>query len=171
MMIKTCMTAVTLLMISTSAVAVDRDSVLGEVRDRAVGQTKTEGKTALGSAIRAATGTKLNTQPANTGTIGEIVAQNEIDNQTNEQPAAGQHSDDEHRGRGRHGDDSHRGHGKHGEDKHSHSQKKKGKHKGHDHDERKNRSRHDDNHHDNHDNHDNRDQSKHEDHHDQDSHD
>ncbi len=152
MMIKTCMTAVTLLMISTSAVAVDRDSVLGEVRDRA------------------ATGTKLNTQPANTGTIGEIVAQNEIDNQTNtnEQPAAGQHSDDEHRGRGRHGDDSHHGHGKHGEDKHSHNQKKKGKHKGHDHDERKNRSRHDDNHHDNHDN---RGQSKHEDHHDQDSHD
>lgn len=170
MMIKTCMTAVTLLMISTSAVAVDRDSVLGEVRDRAAGQTTTEGKTALGSAIRAATGTKLNTQPANTGTIGEIVAQNEIDNQTNtnEQPAAGQHSDDSHRGRGRHGDDSHRGHGKHGEDKHSHSRKKKGKHKGHDHDERKNRSRHDDNHHDNHDN---KDQSKHEDHHDQDSHD
>ncbi len=159
MMIKACMTAVTLLMISTSAVAVDRDSVLGEVRDRAAGQTTTEGKIALGSAIRAATGTKLNTQPANTGTIGEIVAQNEIDNQTNtnEQPAAGQHSDD-----------SHRGHGKHGEDKHSHSRKKKGKHKGHDHDERKNRSRHDDNHHDNHDN---RDQSKHEDHHDQDSHD
>lgn len=159
MMIKTCMTAVTLLMISTSAVAVDRDSVLGEVRDRAAGQTTTEGKIALGSAIRAATGIKLNTQPANTGTIGEIVAQNEIDNQTNtnEQPAAGQHSDD-----------SHRGHGKHGEDKHSHSRKKKGKHKGHDHDERKNRSRHDDNHHDNHDN---RDQSKHEDHHDQDSHD
>lgn len=157
MMIKTCMTAVTLLMISTSAVAVDRDSVLGEVRDRAAGQTTTEGKIALGSAIRAATGIKLNTQPANTGTIGEIVAQNEIDKQTNEQPAAGQHSDD-----------SHRGHGKHGEDKHSHSRKKKGKHKGHDHDERKNRSRHDDNHHDNHDN---RDQSKHEDHHDQDSHD
>lgn len=170
MMIKTCMTAATLLMISTSVIAADKGSILGEVKDGTAGQTTTDGKTALGSATKPATDTRPNMQPANTGTIDGAATQNKINSQpnTNEQPAAGRHSDDEHRGRDRHGDDSHRGHGKHGEDKHSHNQKKKGKHKGHDHDERKNRSRHDDNHHDNHDN---RDQSKHEDHHDQDSHD
>lgn len=134
-MIKTCMTAATLLMISTSVFATD---------------------------------TKLNIQPANTGTTDGAVAQNQINNQpnTSEQPAAGKHSDDDHRGRGRHGDDSHRGHGKHGkhgEDKHSHSRGKKGKHKDHDHDEGKNRSRHDDDHHDS------RGQRKHEESRDQDS--
>ncbi|MEQ1673741.1 MAG: hypothetical protein ABL865_01700 [Candidatus Nitrotoga sp.] len=138
-MIKTCMTAATLLMISTSVIAADEGSILGEVRG-AAGQTTTDGKTALGSATKPATDTRTNTQSANTGAIDGAAVQNKIDNQpnTNEQPAAGRHSDDEHRG-----------HGKHGKDKHSHNRGKKGKHKGHDHDERKNRSRHDDDHHDN----------------------
>ncbi|MEQ1812873.1 MAG: hypothetical protein ABL860_00245 [Candidatus Nitrotoga sp.] len=157
MMIKSCLIAATLLMTSTSVIAANQDSVWGEVRDRAVGQIATDGEITLGSATGAATGT----QPANMGTIGGAVAQINA----NEQPAAGQHSDDEHRGRGRHGDDSHRGHGKHGEDKHSHNRKKKEKHKGHDHDERKNRSKHDDDHHDN------RGRGKHEESHDHDNHD
>lgn len=167
MMIKTYMlTAATLLMISTSVIAADKGSILGEVRDRAVGQTTAEGNTAT----KPATGTKLNAQPANTESIDGAAAQHKIDNQpnTNEQPAAGQHRDDEHRGRGRHGrhgDDSHRGHGKHGKDKHAHSRGKKEKHKGHDHDKSKNRSRHDDDHHDD------KDRGKHEEDHDQDDHD
>ena len=135
MIIKACMTAATLLMISTSVIAADKGSILGEVKDRAAGQTTTDGKAALGSATKPATGIKLNTQHASTGTTDGAAVQNQINNQpnTNEQPAAGQHSDDEHRGSGRHGDDAHRGHDKHGGDKHSHNRKEKGKHKSHDH--------------------------------------